>query len=78
LTEKLHYAEQTLLLNVSLAYENILLPTGYNSGGEEALKEHFAKTQAKGMFCSVDLKAVANAKEWKFLFEHDSNGIVRL
>jgi len=82
--ECLSYAEQTLLLNVSLAYEKILLPAGYNSGGEEALREHFAKTQAKDKFCSVDLKAVANGKEWKFLFEHevsmvmDSNGAARL
>jgi hypothetical protein len=58
-----------LLLNVSLAYENILLPDSYASGGREATWDHFARTLAAGQFCSVDINAVLVDPKWKFLFE---------
>ena len=61
--------ELTLLLDVSLAYENILLPDSYATGGRDATKEHFAKTLAAAKFCSVDTKAVLADPKWKFLFE---------
>ena len=62
--------ELTLLLNVSLAYEKILLPKSYASGGEQAAREHFAKTLKKGKFCSVDLERVRVSPKWQFLFEN--------
>jgi hypothetical protein len=61
--------ELTLLLDVSLAYEKILLPDTYATGGSEATREHFAKTVAANKFCSVDIKAVLMDPKWKFLFE---------
>jgi hypothetical protein len=61
--------ELTLLLDVSLAYETILLPDSYASGGREATREHFARTLAAGQFCSVDINAVLMEPKWKFLFE---------
>jgi hypothetical protein len=61
--------ELTLLLDVSLAYEKILLPDTYASGGSEATREHFAKTLAVDGFCSVDMQAVLMDPKWTFLFE---------
>jgi len=68
--ECLSKSEQTLLLNVSLAYENILLPDSYTSGGEEAIRQHFGMMLAKDKFCSVDLDGVLSNSKWKFLFEY--------
>ena len=67
--ECLTKSEQTLFLNVSLAYEKILRTDLYNSGGKEAAMEHFAKTLAKDDFCSVDLEGVLGNPKWAFLFE---------
>ena len=67
--ECLTKSEQTLFLNVSLAYEKILRTDLYNSGGKEAAMEHFAKTLAKDEFCSVDLEGVLGNPKWAFLFE---------
>ena len=61
--------ELTLLLDVSLAYEKILLPDTYASGGSEATREHFGKTLAADKFCSVDIQAVLMEPKWKFLLE---------
>ena len=61
--------ELTLLLDVSLAYENILLPDTYATGGNDATREHFAQTLAANKFCSVDTKAVLMDPKWKFLLE---------
>jgi len=65
----------TSLLNVSLAYEKILLPESYASGGEEATRQHFSKTQAKDTFCSVDLDGVLTNPKWKILFEEESSSV---
>ena len=61
--------ELTLLLDVSLAYEHILLHDSYATGGSEATREHFAKTLAADQFCSVDINSVLMDPKWKFLFE---------
>jgi hypothetical protein len=61
--------ELSLLLDVSLAYEKILLPDTYATGGSEATREHFAKTVTANKFCSVDIKVVLMDPKWKFLFE---------
>jgi len=61
--------ELTLLLDLSLAFENILLPDSYATGGRDATKEHFAKSLAAAKFCSVDTKGVLADPKWKFLFE---------
>ena len=67
--ECLSKSEQALLLNVSLAYEKILLPESYASGGEETTRKHFARALAGDKFCSVDVKDVVNNPRWDFLFE---------
>jgi len=66
--ECLSKSEQALLLNVSLAYEKILLPESYASGGEEATRKHFARALAGDKFCSVDLEDLVNNPRWDFLF----------
>lgn len=72
-SECLTQSEQELLLNVSLAYEKILLPESFASGGEEATRAHFAKTSAEGKLCSVDLDGVLKDPKWSFLFNGDSS-----
>jgi len=67
--ECLSNREQYLLLNVSLAYEKILLPESYASGGEEATRKHFASALAEDKFCSIDTEGVVNNPKWDFLFE---------
>jgi len=52
-------SEQARLLNVSLAYEKVLLPESYASGGEEEMRQHFTETLAKDKFCSVDIDEVS-------------------
>lgn len=69
--ECLTKSEQDLLLNVSLAYEKLLLPESYGNGGEEATREHFARTLGGDKFCSVDLEGVLGDPKWDFLFEND-------
>ena len=76
--ECLTKSEQTLLLNVSLAYEKILLPDSYASGGEEATRKHFAKTLANDNLCSVDLEGVLTDPKWSFLFEGSSSVSVKV
>ena len=76
--ECLTKSEQTLLLNVSLAYEKILLPDSYASGGEEATRKHFAKTLANDNLCSVDLERVLTDPKWSFLFEGSSSVSVKV
>ena len=70
--ECLTKSEQDLLLNVSLAYEKVLLPESYGNGGEEATREHFARMLAGDKFCSVDLEGVLGDPKWDFLFRNDS------
>ena len=67
--ECLTKSEEASLLNVSLAYEKILLPESYASGGEDATKRHFFSALASGKFCSVDLEGVMEDPRWAFLFE---------
>lgn len=76
--ECLSEREQTLLLNVSLAYEKILLPESYSRGGKEMMREDFAKAQGKSKFCSVDTDAVLSSIEWNFLFEKQRNVFVHV
>jgi hypothetical protein len=56
--ECLTETELTMLLNVSLAFEKILLPEYYASGGKRALREHFTETLKHDKFCSIDLEQV--------------------
>ena len=74
--ECLTNSEHSLLLSVSLAYEKILLPDSYASGGEEATRQHFAKTLANDKLCSVDLDEVLSNSKWNFLFEEASSSSV--
>jgi hypothetical protein len=71
-------SEQTLLLNVSLAYEKILQPGSYAEGGEYAMRLDFAKKLANDNFCSVDLDSVLMNPKWKFLFEESSSFSVKV
>lgn len=66
--ECLSKSEQGKLLGVSLAYEKILLPETFESGGEVETQGHFSKLLMKNSFCSVDLNIV-NDPKWSFLFE---------
>ena len=70
--------EQTLLLNVSLAYEKILQPGSYASEGGDATRQHFAKKLANSNFCSVDLDGVLMNPKWSFLFEDSSSFSVKV
>ena len=70
--ECLTNSEQARLLNVSLAYEKVLLPESYASGGEEEMRQHFAETLANDKFCSVDIDEVSTNPKWHFLFEEQS------
>jgi hypothetical protein len=65
--ECLTKSEQTLFLNVSLAYEKILRTDLYNSGGKEATRHHFVKMHINDDFCSVDLEGVRRNPKWAFL-----------
>ena len=67
--ECLSQREQSLLLNVSLAYEKLLLPQSYSNGGKQIIQSDFSNAQAKKKFCSVDTNVVLSSIEWKFLFE---------
>jgi len=60
--------EMSLFLDVSLAYEKIMLLEYYDDVGEELMRKDFAMRQRMGEFCSIDVKETMNSDEWSFLF----------
>jgi len=67
--ECLSERESSLLLEVSLQYEQVLLPEVFRSHGEKSLRRHFATMAVAGTFCSIDVYAIMNNKKWLFLME---------
>ena len=59
--------EQNLLLDISLAYEKMMLPGAYFDGGEEAARKGFSDMQIDQKFCSINIQKLQSAK-WSFLF----------
>ncbi len=75
--ECLTSSERSLLLNVSLAYEKILLPESYAIEGGLATEKHFEKKLEKGNFCSVDLDEILVDQNWHFLFDNEETGALQ-
>jgi len=68
-TECLSQAEMGILLKVSMEYERMLLPQHHSLGGEEEMRERFAKLIASDTFCSVDLEMMLESLKWQFVLE---------
>ena len=68
--ECLHDFETNRLLQVSLAYEQSMLPVFYaSSKGNETLRNTFSRWK----FCSVDTSEIVEHSNWDFLFESSAN-----
>ena len=73
--ECLSPAETSMLLKVSLEYEEILLPDdgddGLISTNKTDLQHHFATLLENGVFCSVDTDRIVDSPKWQFLFDQN-------
>merc|ERR1712194_281509 len=68
--ECLYDFETRLLLQVSIAYEQSMLPIFFaSSKGEKDLRNTFSEWR----FCSVDASEIVQDSEWDFLFELSGN-----
>jgi len=68
--ECLYDFETRLLLQVSLAYEESMLPIFFNTlKGERHLRDTFSEWR----FCSVDTSEILQNSAWDFLFEFSEN-----